>query len=156
MKIYLAAPLFSLAERKFNVGLAAWLRLDHDDIEVILPQEENVVHFETPEPDWQGVYQTCIEGVERADVVVAVLDGADADSGTCFEAGYAIAKGTPVIGVRTDVRGSELHGVNAMLAIGATILVHEPAVLTDLAKLAPRIVAACFEVCPVQTSALSD
>jgi nucleoside 2-deoxyribosyltransferase len=43
-------------------------------------------------------------GIEDADLVVAVLDGSDADSGTASEIGYACAKGKPVIGYRSDFR----------------------------------------------------
>jgi nucleoside 2-deoxyribosyltransferase len=44
------------------------------------------------------------QGIDRADAVVAVLDGVDVDSGTAAEIGYAFARGTPVIGYRGDVR----------------------------------------------------
>lgn len=44
------------------------------------------------------------DGIERADIVVAVLDGADVDSGTAAEIGFACAKGKPVIGYRSDFR----------------------------------------------------
>jgi nucleoside 2-deoxyribosyltransferase len=42
--------------------------------------------------------------IDRADAVVAVLDGADVDSGTAAEIGYAFARGKRVIGYRSDVR----------------------------------------------------
>jgi nucleoside 2-deoxyribosyltransferase len=44
------------------------------------------------------------ELIRKADAVLAVLDGADVDSGTAAEVGYAAALGRPVIGVRTDTR----------------------------------------------------
>ena len=57
-----------------------------------------------------------INAIENADAVVALLDGADADSGTCIEIGYAIGKGKRVIGVRTDFRVAEDRGLNLMVA----------------------------------------
>src|SRR5688500_17150549 len=39
-----------------------------------------------------------------ADLVVAVLDGTDVDSGTASEIGFAYAQGKPVVGLRTDFR----------------------------------------------------
>jgi nucleoside 2-deoxyribosyltransferase len=42
--------------------------------------------------------------IERADAVLAVLDGADVDSGTAAEIGFAAALGKPVVGLRLDVR----------------------------------------------------
>ena len=44
--------------------------------------------------------------IDSADVVLAVLDGADVDSGTASEIGYAAARGCPVVGLRTDTRRS--------------------------------------------------
>ncbi len=42
--------------------------------------------------------------LNRADGVFAVLDGADIDSGTAAEVGWAAARGLPVVGWRSDVR----------------------------------------------------
>src|SRR5579871_6006345 len=39
--------------------------------------------------------------LERADAVLAILDGPDVDSGTASEIGFAAARGTPVVGLRT-------------------------------------------------------
>jgi nucleoside 2-deoxyribosyltransferase len=44
------------------------------------------------------------EAIDRADAVVAVLDGADVDSGTAAEIGYAFARGKPIVGYRGDAR----------------------------------------------------
>ena len=51
-----------------------------------------------------GMGKTNAESIERCDVVFAVLDGTDVDSGVAAEIGYAVAKGKMVIGVRTDYR----------------------------------------------------
>jgi len=47
------------------------------------------------------IYRANIGLIERADAVLANLDffrGPEPDSGTCFEVGYAVAKGKPVFG----------------------------------------------------------
>jgi nucleoside 2-deoxyribosyltransferase len=44
--------------------------------------------------------------IRRSDIVVAVLDGVDVDSGTASEIGYAYGLGKRVYGLRTDVRQS--------------------------------------------------
>jgi nucleoside 2-deoxyribosyltransferase len=46
------------------------------------------------------------EAIQRADVIVAVLDGPDVDSGTAAEIGFACALGKPILGYRTDLRQS--------------------------------------------------
>ena len=51
------------------------------------------------------IYRADIGLLDRADAVLANLDffrGAEPDSGTCFELGYAIAKGKPVYGYVPD------------------------------------------------------
>jgi nucleoside 2-deoxyribosyltransferase len=44
--------------------------------------------------------------IDACDMVFAVLDGADVDSGTAAEIGYACAKGKPILGYRGDFRVS--------------------------------------------------
>ena len=44
------------------------------------------------------------EMIDRSDVVIAVLDGVDVDSGTAAEVGYAFASSKRVYGIRTDFR----------------------------------------------------
>jgi nucleoside 2-deoxyribosyltransferase len=45
-----------------------------------------------------------VELIERADGVLAVLDGVDVDSGTASEIGFASGLGLPIAGLRTDLR----------------------------------------------------
>jgi len=42
--------------------------------------------------------------IDAADMVLAVLDGADVDSGTAAEIGYACARSRPILGYRGDFR----------------------------------------------------
>jgi nucleoside 2-deoxyribosyltransferase len=101
MKIYLAGPLFSAAERRFNSELTRLLR--DNGHEVWLPQE-----FEQLMMTSRQIFAKDVEGIDWAEVLVANMDGADPDSGTCWECGYAYQK-IPVILFRTDFRaGSRL------------------------------------------------
>ena len=52
--------------------------------------------------------------IRRCDLVVAVLDGVDVDSGTASEIGFAFGLGKPSLGLRTD---SHLAGDN----LGSTV-----------------------------------
>ncbi len=107
--IYLAGPLFSQAEIAFNQSLTERLRAA--GYSIYLPQQEC---FGTTDP--LELFNLCIRGLDGASLVLVILDGADADSGSCFEVGYAYAKGIPIVGLRTDFRGSGEHlGVNLML-----------------------------------------
>ena len=115
---YFASPLFTDAERMWNAHTAAALRAGLPDMQVLLPQEFCAAHDQgdaTDGPDYAAIFADCVGHLDRANVVVAVLDGADPDSGTCWEAGYAYAKGIPVIGLRTDWRPAEDGTANCML-----------------------------------------
>jgi nucleoside 2-deoxyribosyltransferase len=119
MKVYLAAPLFSQAERRWNQDFAAELRrvwpettgLDQE-LEIILPQSFRVSETEDR---FEGIVERCIQAIDACDGVITVLEGADADSGVAFEQGYAFARGKPIVGVRSDVRSNRAHGLNIML-----------------------------------------
>lgn len=138
--IYLAAPLFSQLERRWNRELAERLaRLL--PCAVILPQD--FVVEEQGEARHNGeLFRQCVEGVDRCDALVAVLDGADADSGTAFEMGYAHALGKPMVGVRTDFRKQHEMGTNLMLARSCAAFVHRPELVEDIEAVAAAIVAA--------------
>jgi len=98
MKIYLAGPLFSTGERDFNARLAGLLR--ERKLAVFLPQES-----EQNSMNPRQIFEEDVRGIDWADVVVANMDGADPDSGTCWECGYAYLK-KPIIIFRTDFRVS--------------------------------------------------
>jgi nucleoside 2-deoxyribosyltransferase len=125
MRIYFAGPLFSAAERDWNAALAGALRAAGH--EVFLPQEQE------PGKDAAGIFATDVGGIDWADGLVAIMDGADPDSGTCWEVGYAYRK-KPIVLVRTDMRreaGSGGAGYNPMLTQSATIRIDAVAAPMD-------------------------
>lgn len=132
MKIYLAGPLFTSAEREFNVKLANLLRAGGH--EVWLPQD-----YEQREKTAEAIFRKDVEGIDWADVVVANMDGPDPDSGTAWECGYAYRR-KPVVLFRTDFRAAEGPGngpYNLMLTESASAHLESP--LTDTEGLASRI-----------------
>jgi len=100
MKLYLAAPLFSEAERAFNLALAD--ALSAAGHEVYLPQRD------TPNVDGAArtttVFRANLAAGAKADAVVAVCEGPQVDDGTAWEIGYAYGRNIPVYGLRTDAR----------------------------------------------------
>ena len=114
MKLYLAGPLFTTAERTWNAEVTAALRAAGH--EVILPQDQE------PGRDGPGIFVTDVGGIDWADGLVAMMDGADPDSGTCWEVGYAYAMKKSIVLVRTDIRLSGSVGdYNPMLTQAATV-----------------------------------
>ena len=120
-RIYLAAPLFSEAERDFNTKVRDMLEEAYYD--VFLPQEVGDTDAGRTHSSQREIFHRDVEAIEQADAVVAVVDGADADSGTAWEMGYAHARGTPVVALRTDFRraGHNEH-VNLMLEESSTVV----------------------------------
>ena len=134
MRIYFAGPLFSAAERDWNAALAAALR--EAGHEVFLPQEQE------PGKDAAGIFATDVGGIDWADGIVAIMDGADPDSGTCWEVGYSYGK-KPIVLVRTDMRrnaGSGGSGYNPMLTESATVRVD--AVAAPMDRVVTEVLAA--------------
>jgi nucleoside 2-deoxyribosyltransferase len=116
MKLYLAGPLFSSAERAFNSQLASLLKAGGH--EVWLPQDH-----EPRDLTARNVFEKDVEGIDWASAVVANMDGPDPDSGTCWECGYAYQK-KPVIVYRTDFRAGDQPAMgpyNLMLTQSADI-----------------------------------
>ncbi len=125
MNLYLAGPLFTQAERAWNLLLAE--RLNRAGHVVFLPQVE-VKAISTL--DAETIFRVDVDGVRSADAVVAIVNGADPDSGTSFECGLAYALGVPIVLIRTDFRaggdalpGQKLAIVNLMLSQAATAVV---------------------------------
>jgi nucleoside 2-deoxyribosyltransferase len=144
MNIYLAGPLFTLAERRFNEELAAEMRRLLPGVSIFFPQDCD--HDLQGKPDFVSrLYRMLIEAIDRCDAVVAVLDGPDADSGTCVEIGYAHAKGKPIIGIRTDFRDGD-HGLNLMNVGACSALVKLPSTSGSIEEVAEKVVAALLEV----------
>ena len=115
MKVFLAAPLFSEAERDFNSKVAK--RLRDKGFQVWLAQESPFIHKGTSK-EKEKIYEEDISVLKACDVVVAILDGVEVNSGVAFEMGYAVALGKPVIGLKTDHRAfSKLEHVNLMLEV---------------------------------------
>ncbi|HJJ31037.1 MAG TPA: nucleoside 2-deoxyribosyltransferase [Methanocorpusculum sp.] len=118
--VYFAAPLFSAGERAFNSEAAAALKkLCYS---VHLPQELDDDAESRSENRELMIYQKNLEALKKADIVVAVIDGADADSGTAWEMGYASALGKRIVALRTDFRRfSANECVNLMLETEAEV-----------------------------------
>lgn len=129
-RIYFAGPLFSEAERSFNRCAADILESMHYDVH--LPQELDDDAETRGENREKAIYDGNLNALKSADIVVAVIDGADADSGTAWEMGYAAACGKRVIALRTDFRRfSDNECVNLMLEMESEV-VHS---LEELAEL---------------------
>jgi nucleoside 2-deoxyribosyltransferase/predicted secreted protein len=131
-RVYLAAPLFSEAERLFNSLIGDALR-EHFFL-VHLPQDIGDSSASRGNDDHRHIFEENLRALREADIVVAITDGADADSGTAWEMGYAKALGKKVIALRTDFRQVGHHEqVNLMLEQSSTVVTSREDLLRELA-----------------------
>jgi nucleoside 2-deoxyribosyltransferase len=120
-RVYLAAPLFSEAEKAFNLRVRDILEAHFFD--VYLPQEVGDDNHCRSAKEHEEIFRMNREALDQADLLVAVIDGADADSGTAWEMGYATNRRVPVYAIRTDFRMAGHHElVNLMLEQSSVIV----------------------------------
>ena len=140
MLIYVAAPLFSVAERRFNAELTGLLEAAGFD--VFLPQRDGAERDRPPysamppEARRAAMFELDVAKVIACDVLLIVLDGRVPDEGACFELGVAYAEMRRVqprkrlIGLQTDVRAAFLGAkLNPMLAVSLDVVVADEAAL---------------------------
>lgn len=118
MKAYLANGLFSLGDRLVNERLAAAIRQAVPNIELYVPQENDAINDKSAYADSLAIAQADLEMLQKSDVLVAVLDGVEVDSGVAAEIGAFSMLNRPIIGVFTDVRQ---QGRENMMKIEALI-----------------------------------
>ncbi len=128
IRIYLAGPLFTQAEWQWNQRLKVELELR--GISVQLPQERAEPMLAEPQTFNASVlFKENVNDIVEAMAVVAIFDGADADSGTAWECGFAYKLGRPIIGVRTDIRAAgddPKAAMNLMLSLCCSKIVMIP------------------------------
>lgn len=127
-RVYLAAPLFSQAERAMNKSLRDAIA---SFANVYLPQEDgglilDLVGDGMPlEQAKSKVFQLDIDAIRACDVLVIVLDGRTVDEGAAFELGYAFATGKVCVGLKTDPRMLLPIGDNPMIEVALRKIFHD-------------------------------
>jgi nucleoside 2-deoxyribosyltransferase len=128
MRVYVAAPLFSQAEKTFNLAVDRVLR--EVGLETYLPQrdageaapliraggDEHTVRH--------GLFAADCAAVAACELFLLVLDGRVPDEGACFELGLAYAAGKTCLGLQTDCRrfgGTDSNNLMIDYALGGGI-----------------------------------
>lgn len=104
IKVYLANGLFSMADREFNKKITEELRNIFPEVEFYLPQENLGINDKTKVVTSQDIARGDVKELRESDIVIAVLDGVEVDSGVATECGIAYALDKPVLGLITDIR----------------------------------------------------
>jgi nucleoside 2-deoxyribosyltransferase len=153
MKIYMASPLgFSEAGRAFYKGVLRKVkRLGHTPIdpwtltaEAKIDRVQKIPYGAKKRDAWRKldveIGGNNRAGIDRADMVLAVLDGVDVDSGTAAEIGYAFAKGKPILGYRGDFRlSADNEGATVNLQVEYFIRQSGGDIVAKVADLGPAL-----------------
>lgn len=128
MRVYFAGPLFSEAEREFNLTLTK--RLETKGFEVFLPQRNGVEPDKPPysqmskEERRHTLFNLDVKEIEKSDIFLFILDGRVPDEGACVELGMAymhkknVKKDRKIIGLMTDSRAAFIGAkLNPMLKL---------------------------------------
>lgn len=77
-----------------------------------------------------------VKAIKNSNLIIAVLDGTDVDSGTASEIGYGAALGKPIIGYRSDFRLSgDNDGAMINLQVEYFIKLNGGTIVTNLSEL---------------------
>lgn len=109
-KVYFAGPLFSKAERDYNLQIEKVL--EDNGYQVFLPQSEGLsaedLEGKTEEEQAQLIFDKDVSEIYEADIIFMVLDGRVPDEGACVELGIAYANGKRCYGIKTDTRAAKM------------------------------------------------
>jgi Nucleoside 2-deoxyribosyltransferase len=141
--IYFAGPLFSKAERRFNLELTH--RLEGLGFDVFLPQRDGAERDRppydtmTPEERRHAMFYLDRTRILDSDVFLFVLDGRVPDEGACVELGIAycqkyLQNGEKVlVGLHTDTRAAFIGGrLNPMVRVPLDYIVDDEETLLRL------------------------
>lgn len=147
---YLAGPLgFSEVGRLFHstklVPLIIEMGFEVRDPWALTPVELINSAFALPygqekKDKWSSVNSVIgrnnAQAIKESDIIIAVLDGTDVDSGTATEIGYGSALGKPTIGYRGDFRlSSDNDGCMVNLQVEYFIYLNGGEIVTNLESL---------------------
>jgi len=100
-KVYIAGPLFDDHERDYLEKIAGLL--EAIGYQTFLPHRDaGLVVGEFTEIKKSEIFDTDMNALNDADIVVALLTGRDVDSGTAAEVGIAYSQGKKLIGINAN------------------------------------------------------
>lgn len=110
MKIYLANALFGQADRDFNDKVAKIIRDNIPGVDLYVPQENMGINDKNKTVTSQDITNADMDKLLQCDVLFAIIDGAEIDSGVAAEIGSFYTLGVlkelnkPIYALCTDIR----------------------------------------------------
>lgn len=104
-KIYFGGALFSEMELMYNRYVVDMIREKYgDQVDVYLPQENEAINDKSGFANSEDIASGDNAYLEKADLLIAVLDGVNPDSGLSAEIGYFYSFDRPILGIYSDSR----------------------------------------------------
>lgn len=104
MKAYLANGLFSIGDRYVNEVLAKAIREAVSGIDLYVPQENDAINDKSNYADSLAIAEADLASLQQSDVLIAVIDGVEIDSGVAAEIGAFSMLKRPIVALFSDVR----------------------------------------------------
>lgn len=104
MKAYLANGLFSIGDRYVNEVIARELRAAIPQIDLYVPQENDAINDKNTYADSLAIAEADLNSLKESDVLIAVIDGVEIDSGVAAEIGAFAMLNRPIVALFSDVR----------------------------------------------------
>lgn len=106
--MYLANGLFTMGDRIVNDFLASELRTKYkmvtgEELELFVPQEQGI-NDKSSYADSVTIARMDTEALMDSDILVAVIDGVEIDSGVSAEIGMFSTTGNPIYALYSDIR----------------------------------------------------
>lgn len=128
MKAYLANGLFSYADQLLNKSVATMIRKVNKNIDLYVPQENETLNDKEVYANSQMIFEGDNFYLDKTDLLIAVIDGVEIDSGVAAEIGrftaiceyeikYTGTTNRKVYALYTDVRrqgANNLKKINAL------------------------------------------
>src|SRR3989344_6398185 len=112
MKVYIAGPLCTEAERKFLEYID--LMCKKLGLKTFLPHRDCGLWKSMK--DVKKIAYGDLKGFENCNFLIANLNGFNIGAGTAWEMGYAYSKGIPIIALKTDRKLAEsIEDISAII-----------------------------------------
>lgn len=121
MKAYLANGLFSIGDRYVNEVIARELRAAIPQIDLYVPQENDAINDKNAYADSLAIAEADLNSLKESDVLIAVIDGVEIDSGVAAEIGAFAMLNRPIVALLSDVRQqgrTNTKKIDALIADG--------------------------------------
>lgn len=100
-KVYIAGALFSPSERTHLESIDFLCK--ELGFETYLPHRDGGI-FVRDDDSSSPIFVADRDNIDNSDIIIAILNGIDLDSGTSWEIGYAYSKQKIIIGYFEDIR----------------------------------------------------